>query len=268
MTTSGQTYYAKFSIIQYTITYNENGGSTVADANYYITSRTITLPTNSAKTNYLFNGWKVTTVIASTVYKSSGVYAAVNDTITQVYTGSHGNITVQAQWQLNTFQQNVYATYNTATSATTSTSTYNYGGTGGSVGFSSNPTAAFDTTDAAYNSTAYFYADAETGYSFAGWYYLYNYTLSGFVSSNNPYSLTVTSTDTLYAKFSIQQYALTTGAYYNTSTTPTTFSSGTTGGTVTAGSNVYYGKTVSLTATPATGYTFGGWYSDSNLTTR
>ena len=92
-----KTFYAKWNAIEYTITYNVNGGTSVTNNTYTIEDATITLSTTT-KTGYTFVGWKVTSVTANTVYKASGSYANIDDIITQVFTGSHGDITVEAQW--------------------------------------------------------------------------------------------------------------------------------------------------------------------------
>ena len=87
--------------------------------------------------------------------------------------------------------------------------------------------------------------------------------------------------ETVYAKFDIQGYTLTVNAKSNTGGATGTYQNNTTGGTVkinnnyatnisgngtkTATAKIYFGKSASITATPATGYKFAGWYTNADL---
>ena len=85
-------------------------------------------------------------------------------------------------------------------------------------------------------------ATANNGYSFTNW------TENGnVVSTQASYTFTVTGNRTLVANFTQQQYTITATA------NPTN------GGTVTGGGNYNYGQSCTLTATPATGFTFQKW---------
>ena len=96
---------------------------------------------------------------------------------------------------------------------------------------------------------AYHYGDNCTviatpanGYTFLSW------TENGNqVSTNATYTFSVTGNRTLVAQFQQQSYTITATA------NPTN------GGTVTGGGTFNYGQTCTLTATPATGYTFVRW---------
>ena len=96
---------------------------------------------------------------------------------------------------------------------------------------------------------AYHYGDNCTviatpanGYTFLSW------TENGNqVSTNATYTFTVTGNRTLVAQFQQQSYTITATA------NPTN------GGTVTGGGTFNYGQSCTLTATPATGYTFVRW---------
>ena len=85
-------------------------------------------------------------------------------------------------------------------------------------------------------------ATANNGYSFTNW------TENGnVVSTNASYSFSVTGNRTLVAHFTAQSYTITATA------DPTN------GGTVTGGGTFNYGQSCTLTATPATNYTFVNW---------
>ena len=86
------------------------------------------------------------------------------------------------------------------------------------------------------------HATANTGYTFTNW------TENGnVVSTNANYTFTVTSNRTLVANFTQQQFTITATA------NPTN------GGTVTGSGTYTYGQSCTLTASPATGYTFVNW---------
>ena len=93
-TTSNHTLYAKWTINTYKITFDENGGSTVSDIDYNITSTT-TLPSTS-RDGYTFAGWKPSA--SSGNWSSSVTYAAGTS-----LTGQYGSVTLVAQWTINTY---------------------------------------------------------------------------------------------------------------------------------------------------------------------
>jgi uncharacterized repeat protein (TIGR02543 family) len=91
-------------------------------------------------------------------------------------------------------------------------------------------------------------ATAEKGYTFSGWY-----NHGGLVSSANPYSFAMHSSDLNYvAWFSVNSYVM-------TLTTDSVL-----GNAKGAGTYVYKG-TVSLSATANSGYSFSGWYDGETL---
>ena len=74
----------------------------------------------------------------------------------------------------------------------------------------------------------------------------------------------------------INNYALSVFAYHNTASQTTTFANAAIGGTVKIGTgttsenvtaNINYNATTTITATAKTGYTFAGWYLNTNFTT-
>jgi len=86
MPVGGLSLYAQWTINQYTVTFDKNGGDTDANpasiqANY---NTTVTLPAGPTKAGYTFNGW-------NTLANGTG----------SAFTGSTavtGNVTVYAQW--------------------------------------------------------------------------------------------------------------------------------------------------------------------------
>ena len=83
-----KTFYAKWTPVSYTVTFNENGGSDVEDINYTIED-TITIPA-TAKTGYTFNGWKVIT--------AAGNWTADGMVDPGTLSEKYGNVTLTAQF--------------------------------------------------------------------------------------------------------------------------------------------------------------------------
>lgn len=88
---SNTTLYAKWTLTNYTITYNLNGGTNHPNnpANYTIESAAIELQ-NPTKTGYTFAGW----------YDNSTFSGSP---VTTIATGSTGNKTFYARWTANTY---------------------------------------------------------------------------------------------------------------------------------------------------------------------
>ena len=86
--TGDKTFYAKWDIITYNITYTPNGGTMITTsppASYNINSPTITLPTFNERCGYKFDGW----------FDNSGFSGTEIKTIPS---GSTGNKTLYAKW--------------------------------------------------------------------------------------------------------------------------------------------------------------------------
>ena len=84
--TGAKTFYAKWNAVEYSITYNLDGGTNAAGAktSYTIETADYTLPTPT-KTGYTFGGW----------YTNSGL---TGNAVTQIAKGSTGNKTFWAKW--------------------------------------------------------------------------------------------------------------------------------------------------------------------------
>ncbi len=106
-------YTANFSLINYSITYNLNGGSGTSNSTYNITSATVTLPTAPTvnRTGYTFGGW----------YNNSGL---TGDAVTTIPTGSTGNKSFWAKWTAKTYTVNLNNQSATTAGQTSVTATY------------------------------------------------------------------------------------------------------------------------------------------------
>ena len=95
-------------------------------------------------------------------------------------------------------------------------------------------------------------ATPATGYNLGGW--------TGACSGTGACSVTMTAARAVGATFTIQQYTLSVAAPANGTITAAGINCGTGGSDCTQAYD--YGTVVPLTATPATGYDFGGWTGD------
>lgn len=100
-------------------------------------------------------------------------------------------------------------------------------------------------------------ATVSTGYTFDGWY---NGDVR--VSTSITYApADVVSDITLTAKANINVYTVTPQSYYRDADNSGDFASGESGGTVSGGGDVNHGSSITVTASPATGYDFVGWFT-------
>lgn len=209
MGASNTTVYAQWTVINYKIAYNLNGGTNASGAatSFNITSSTITLPTPT-RTGYTFGGW-----YANSSFSGSAV--------TTIPTGSTGNKTYYAKWNLVTY-------------------TIRYSLDGGTI--SGNPTSYNVTT-----STFTLPTPTKTGYTFLGW------TGSNGTTASTSVSISQGSTGnkSYTANWKINSYKLT----YNAN-----------GGSVsTASKSLTYGSAYGTLPTPTrSGYKFNGWYTASS----
>ena len=87
-----QTIYSVWSIINYNITYNANGGSVNPTSQTYTVNDTLTLPTPT-RDGYVFQGWKVTSAEGS--WAEDGICPAGEIPVTM-----YGNAVLTAQWSI------------------------------------------------------------------------------------------------------------------------------------------------------------------------
>lgn len=203
MPESDLTLYAKWTINQYTITFESNGGSSVAaiTADY---QTTVSKPANPTKLGYTFVDWFVEAALTTPyVFNQMG----------------SNNITVYAKWQINTYT--VTFESNQGTTVAPITTDYNT-----AITQPANPT--------------------KVGHTFGGWYTDVTLTTS------YVFTTPVTQAITLYAKWDINSYTMTFNTLGGSPINPVTQS---------------YGSVITIPNPAKEGYDFAGWYSDENLTT-
>lgn len=216
------------------------GATETANINFGSTAQM----TATAATGYTFKGWQTT---VPTSANGSSIYSTSNPATTE--TMGTGGLTYYARFEINSYTVTVSAAYNTAAA----TGTYTTGTIGGTVSGGGSKY---------YGTQASLSASANTGYQFIGWFE--SLTATSAKSTANPYTPTITANLTLIAKFSIRQYTVSVKAYGNSAVALNSYAEGI-GGTVSGAGKVYYNQKATLSASPATGYTFGGWYTSSNV---
>ena len=237
--TSGtiDTIIATWTTINYTITYNANGGNAVASKTYTLETDTFTLATTT-RTGYVFAGWKVTAISGSAM--ANKVAVTVGNIISQIDKGSYANITVEAQWTANSYK--VAYNGNGATGGATATSDHTYDVVEAltSNGFVRNYTVTYNYNGATGNNTK---TNDVAKYTFAGWTGATTgkYGTSSSSVTNNASGATLPN-----------------GAYVlNLATT----------GTVTLSAK-WNAVSISLPQPTKAGYTFAGWYLDNKFTNK
>jgi uncharacterized repeat protein (TIGR02543 family) len=274
MATANVTFYAKWVISTFAVSFNSNGGTGVAGQTVAYDSMA-TQPTAPTKTGYGFSGWYSdsllatafsfsTPITASTtlyakwvigtytvMFNSNGGSAVANQTVAYSSTATQPTAPTKtgstfAYWCSDSLLTNQY---NFATPVVASITLYAkwtinlY-----TVSFNSNGGSAVASQTVGYSSTATQpTAPTKAGYGFSGWY------SDSLLTSAFSFSTSITAAITLYAKWTVNTY---------------TVSFNSNGGSTVANQTIAHNSTVIL-PTPAptrTGYGFSGWYSDSLLT--
>ena len=285
-TIGNQTFYAKWRINEFTITYNLNGGTNPSTAiTSYTVNDSVTLPTPT-RNGYTFFGWCLDLQQCTAQNK-----------ITSIPSGTVGNLELYAKWTINTYTitynlnggtnpsgaPTSYTVENAITLPTPTKNRYDFGGWYTTSNFSgsavssipvgtaenkvyyakwNNPqiyTITYNLNDGTNPSNApvsFTRFDSVTlptpsrsGFIFAGWYTSSNF--SGSQVTTIPVG--TTSNQTYYAKWVMQTtytitYNLNGGT--NPSNAPTSFTSS---------------QSVTLPIPTKEGSTFGGWYTSSNF---
>ena len=167
MGSSNVTISASWNVINYTITYNLNGGSANNPSSYNIDTTTFTL-TNPTKTGYTFNGW-------------TGSNGSSPQTSVTISKGSQGDKTYTANW-----------------TAVTYTITYNCNGGSGSTASSSH---TYDVAKNLSSNGCYKITEGTSGmvYYMAGWSTSSSATAATYTNGQSVTNINNGSNTTLYA---------------------------------------------------------------------
>lgn len=210
----------------------------------------------TAKTGYAFVGWYLDaagTTPAPTVNSTANTASTYKPNAPS----TASEITYYAKFK-ETRTLTIYRTVDGSTSSTVAAGTMTVNGS------TTANTATYKSVTVDKGSSVTFSATAATGYTFSGFYT----AATDGTEVTSPLDPINTNT-TYYARFTTNSYNVTANAYYSTNG-GSSYSAGSTGGTVKAGTSaagatstasVKYKSSVTLTATPASGYEFVGWYS-------
>jgi uncharacterized repeat protein (TIGR02543 family) len=203
MPESNLTLYAKWTINQYTITFESNGGSTVTALTGDYQS-TITKPANPTKVGYTFVDWYLEPALTTPyVFNQMG----------------SSNLTLYAKWQINTY----------------------------TVTFESNQGTSVLPITTEYNTTITQPIDpTKVGHTFGGWYSDLTLTVPFVFTSS------ITQSMTLYAKWNINSYTMTFNSMGGSPINPVTQN---------------YGSQITVPNPAKEGYDFAGWYTSETYTT-
>ncbi|MBD8961962.1 MAG: hypothetical protein EGR81_06900, partial [Ruminococcaceae bacterium] len=97
MPSSNTQLWSQWDVNSYTITFAPNGGSVTPTSKTFTINDSISLPTPT-RTGYTFSGWKVTEKADVSNWTLNDVYTG-----TSIPAGKYGNVTVTAQWTVNTY---------------------------------------------------------------------------------------------------------------------------------------------------------------------
>ncbi|MDY3196476.1 MAG: InlB B-repeat-containing protein [Paracholeplasma sp.] len=204
MGSSNQTLYAKWSVNNYTITFNSMGGSLVSPMTRMY-NESITKPADPTKEGHAFVGW----------FSDSGLTTAYTFSVM----GS-SNQTLYAKWSVNNY----------------------------TITFNSNGGSLVSPMTSSYNESITKPDDpTKEGHTFVGWF-----SDSGLMTAYT-FNVMGSSNQTLYAKWSVNNYTIT----FNSM-----------GGSLVSPMTSAYSESITKPADPTKeGHTFVGWFSDSGLTT-
>lgn len=124
------------------------------------------------------------------------------------------------------------------------------------------PSNTFVTVSVDYDGSATFVAEPDEGYDFDGWY---KSDSTSPVSQDATYTVKEIESDfTLYARFKLKEFDVKASAVLDgaVSATGGTVQAGDTTAASTVSTPVKWGESITMTATPKTGYSFSGWYTD------
>gem|GEM_PF-2411172 len=275
MPLSGMTLFANWDEALFTVTFNADGGSAVADRPIVFNALFGLLPT-STKTGYTLAGWYLEGEVDTKIESTTQYTATTNMTLTAHWAINPYTITFNVDG--GTAVAPVTQDYDTAVTAPTAPTKagYTFAGWYQEVGlttayvFSTIP-AANITVYAKWTINAYTIsfesnggssvsaitqdfatavtapaAPTKTGYSFGGWYKEAELTTSYTFATMPSASLT------LYAKWNINSYTIS----FNVNG----------GSTVLAITQNYNTAVTAPTAPTKAGYSFAGWYQETELT--
>ena len=217
----------------------------------------LNLVNNESDPNHAFEGWYDNA-------EGTGTPLSTNATFTPNAPSTPTTVTYYAKFkETRTFKLEKYL--DGASSATAcGTLTINYS-------TSSTAARSWDSGKVDKGATVTYSAAAQTGYTLDGIYTLANGGTKVYTAGAAASSITLNDNTTYYARFTTNTHDVTATAIGTTGSTvrvdDVTGNVNGTAGTTCTMTDIKFGRTVKLTAIPAAGYEFVGWYTDNAGTT-
>lgn len=261
MSVDSTTYKIHLPYIKYTFTANwkhyitlsqsPNVGATLTGDG----QKTYNASTNIATTipsQCVFNGWKITNDGTTKLQTNQNTYYATTSSFTFNTARSYIIDNIKMTAYFSKWYTTVVGAYN----RTSTTGAFTNGTTGGTA------TVGSGSVWSGANQT--FTATAAVGYSFIGWYNGSSDNTTR-VATTNTYTTAITANTTLYALFNKLWFNVEGKAYFRNSPT-STYTFGTTGGSLSGRGSVAYGGSITLTAVPNNNYVFEGFSTTTTIT--
>ncbi len=229
---------ATFTPNDYTITLNGNGGTGGTATATYAAS-TLKSITHASRAGYTLNGYYTEASTGSKVINADGSLNNVSGWVSGGYWSKASNGTLYAQWTENLVYYTLNFTYGTSSTGNVTVTAKN-SSTNASISYGASLLSGTGVTVT---------AAPEDHYKFVGWYS--NRDCTTLVSTDNPYSFTISANTNLYAKVE-----------YNTTAITLDRNNGTAG---TESITATYGSALpSFTAHTRSGYTLQGYYTNAS----
>lgn len=224
-----------------TVTLDGNEG-TGGSATVKYNANSLTSITHASRAGYSLNGYYTEASGGSKVINADGSLNNVSGWVSGGYWNKATNGTLYAQWTESAVKYNLHYTYGTGLSSRFSSI---------SAVKTSDASAIADNTSLVSGTGVTVSATPADHYKFVGWYS--NAGCTSLVSTDNPYSFTMSDNTNLYAKAELMTTAITFNANGG--------AGGTSSVTATHGSN---SLSSSITKPTRTGYTLSGWYTEES----
>ncbi len=240
--TKSSSLKATFTANSYTFTLNGNGGSDGSVTIKYDSDAPTTI-SHSSRAGYSLNGYYTAASGGTKVINANGSLNNVSGWVSGGYWKQTDETQVlYAQWTESAVYYNLHYTYGTGLSSRFSSI---------SAVKTSDASAIADNTSLVSGTGVTVSATPADHYKFVGWYS--NAACTSSVSTDNPYSFTISANTSLYAKAELMTTAITLNANGG--------AGGTSSVTATHGSR---DLSSSITKPTRTGYTLSGWYTEES----
>lgn len=232
------TIKAWFTAKTINLTLDKNGGDSDGSATVVYNTNALATKSDASRAGYSLTGYWTAESGGDKVINSDGSLNNVAGWVSGGYWVKATDGTLYAQWEESAVYYTLNFTYGTSSTGYVSVAAKN-SSTEAAISYGASLVSGTGVTVT---------ATPETHYKFVGWYS--NAACSSSVSTDNPYSFTMSANTSLYAKVELMTTTVTFNKNGGSGSTPATL-------TATHGSNSLSSGYVAPTRT---GYNFSGWY--------